>query len=102
MGRLLNAAICSGVALVTTMKSIGPIFWSPAGSTMFCKAKAAPTSFALKPCASSLAWSRSTATSDEVPPLRCRDGHAGHRDERWTDQVGGDVVDLRGRHVVRG
>ena len=34
--------------------------------------------------------------------IGCRDRDAGHRDQRWTDQVGGHVVDLRGRHVVRG
>ncbi len=40
IGSASNEATLTGDALVSTRKSIVPIFWSPAGSTMFCCARA--------------------------------------------------------------
>jgi hypothetical protein len=53
IGSASNEATFTGDALVSTRKSSAPIFWSPAGSTMFCCARAWDTSWADKPCASS-------------------------------------------------
>ena len=64
----MNVAIASGDEFVWTMKSTGPIFWSPAGSTMFCPASALPTSEADSPYCSSFSRSRSTCTFAAVPP----------------------------------